>query len=150
MDLDRTKRRAIARRAAKALRSKRLHIIRGSWLINPITGRHCSPSNTMGNIRQWIKDEGLDNHNRECNVCLEGALMVTLAEDLTIPDDAVGHKLLRQFGSDVVSLDLKDLGVNVRGQANDIPHLNDSMLTRKPVAGRDQLAAEILERAAKS
>lgn len=92
-----TRRREYSARAATFLRNKEVEWLTGDWLKDLATGESCDSQHTMGFIRQWIADHRMRARNRRCGVCAEGALLLALAEDPTVPDDARADNLLMEF-----------------------------------------------------
>lgn len=65
---------------------------------------------TIGRIREWLSEHNFTARNRRCGVCAEGALLLAMAENEIIPDDAEGVDLLAEFTADA-KLAATDLGI---------------------------------------
>jgi hypothetical protein len=94
------KRKSLAARAAGLL-GRKVQWRTNYWVYDPATGSRLDvKSKTMGEIRQWLRARdfiGPFNKRKDCQVCLQGALLLALADDPEIPDGALNRNLLKQF-----------------------------------------------------
>lgn len=114
MELGLEKRRQVADRAVRYLRDDEVSWVQRYWLVDvdalenkdgPIyadrEGPHAIGSSaTLGRVRQWLSDHQFGVRNRRCGVCAQGALLLALAYDDTIPDDVSSAALLSNFDRD--------------------------------------------------
>ncbi len=117
MSLDRDKRRAVASRAARYLQDEEVEWVRRYWIVDydalndpKVDTDDVSPdkdtvyaigrSASIGRVREWLREHSFGARNRRCGVCAEGALLLALAEDPTIPDDVIAGRLLDSFEPD--------------------------------------------------
>lgn len=135
--LSKEKRQSIAARAANFLRMDTVTWVQGNWIIVGDKSSDVNRTGFMRDVRYRIKNIGAGN---SCSVCLEGALLMSMAQDSEINDNWAARYLLAEFYDDVRQLDLSSWDVS--DEMVDIPELNDRYL------GNKYDAIEILERIA--
>lgn len=141
MDLDLTQRRRLSARAARFLRDEQADWLTSYWIVDGDQEDLGSKStsewarmgvafepmgNDVGRLRQFLRNLGFGTVNRKCGVCAEGALLLAIAEDTSIPDSENTQGLLKQFEREAAQA-ANDLGYLDDGEDfDDIPTLNDS------------------------
>jgi len=132
--IDDVKRRAISSRAAQYLREKDAEWTTGYWIKNPDASSDpdkpvaIDAQGTMGEVRQWLSEQGFGsrfaNKRPKTQVCVEGALLLGLAADESIPDSEYASSLLMEFGPSAADAAV-DFGWIERDDFDGIPPLND-------------------------
>lgn len=140
LNLAAVKRRRIAARAAKLLKRKTVTWKTGHWIRDKTTGQDCDPMMSMGAIRKWWRDHGLDTYNKECSVCLEGALLISAIEDRDVPDEVTGNEVLAEFQKDVLGASVKHVPGTSPDSYAGIAYLNDMGLRHIPEAQKTAIA----------
>lgn len=104
--LDNIKRRAVASRAAQYLRDKDAEWTEGYWLwdtsLDPgEKGAQLDAQSTIGQVREWLREKNFGSRfaNKRCRtaVCAEGALLLALAADQSVPDSVIAADVLKEF-----------------------------------------------------
>lgn len=133
-NLTRNKRQSILRRAAEIYRSNEASWVRGQWIVlRDMAGTGQPPRlNSAAKISVVRKFLGRRVPDQTCFVCLEGVLMLALAEDTSVPADIEAYKLVNEFRDDVFGIDFSPFGINVEERAlrsTDLVSLNDNLIS---------------------
>jgi hypothetical protein len=127
--LTREQRSAYASRAAEILAEGRAEWIQSAWIKDLEDDMRIGSSESFGTIRRWLSERGLLTRNKRCGVCAEGALLLALVEDESIPDETAADQVLRTFLPDareaVVEFDWWD----EEDELESIPSLNDDYVS---------------------
>ena len=158
-ELTRNRRQAILRRAAEIYRNGEASWVKGQWIIlgGPLISDRLPRLNSsarMGAVRSFLKGKRPD---QKCNVCLEGALMLALAEDTSIPQEVEAFMLLPQLAKDVQVVSFAGFDESFRaraeGTSGDLVSLNDTVISYYGGTNEESkrmTAAKVLDLAADS
>ena len=154
--LSQEKRKTILRQAADLYKSGTARWGQGNWISTSLTtsGDFPEVKQPLLAIRDWFRRNVTDrNAEKNCTVCLEGAILYCLLRDPTIPLNTDARTLLDEFRDDLLAVDYDSIGVGrnrVLGVMGEGPirrptyYINDKLLSNQDEA--EQILSQAADR----
>ena len=131
--LTQEKRKEILQQAADLYKSGKARWGQGKWITTAATQADFEIKQPLLGVRDWFRRNVIDRNKEDnCTVCLEGAILLCLLRDPTIPLNSNTRELLDEFRGDLLAVDFDSYGVSRQGALETVGELPGTAVAKRP------------------